>query len=77
MWLSLCAVAHSQNPQPQNPQPPAKDACLEKEISDFTRIIFADGGRMKIGLIAEHVTWSDQYQHVAAEVIQSDFPTTD
>ncbi len=73
--LSLCAVAYSQSSQPQSSQPPAKDACLEKEISDFTRIISADGGRMKIGVLAEHITWFDQFQHVAADVIQTEFPT--
>lgn len=69
MSLSLCAVATS-----QDSQSPKKDVCLEKEISDFTRLIFADRGRMKIGFLVEHVTWSDEYRRAAADVIQSQFP---
>ncbi len=62
---------------PTQPQqgvtPPSKDACLENEISDSTRLIFADGGRMKIGFLVEHITWSDDYRRAAADVIQSQF----
>jgi hypothetical protein len=66
--LSLCGVAHS-----QDSQPPSKDVCLEKEVSDFTRPIFADAGRMKIRFLVEHITWSDEYRRAAADVIQSQF----
>jgi hypothetical protein len=66
--LSLSVVAHS-----QDSQPPDKNACLEKELSDFTRLIFADAGRMKIGFLVEHITWSDEYRRAAADVIQNQF----
>ena len=68
MLLSLCAAAHA-----QDSKPPSKDACLEKEVSDFTRLIFADGGRPKIGFLVEHITWSDDYRKAATDVIQSKF----
>lgn len=68
MLLSSGAVAHS-----QDSQPPSKDACLEKEVSDFTHLIFADGGRPKIGFLVEHITWSDDYRKAAADIIQSKF----
>jgi hypothetical protein len=62
---------------PTQPQqgvtPPGKDVCLEKEISDFTRIIDADGEKPKIGFLVEHITWSDDYRRAAADVIQSQF----
>ena len=57
----------------QDLRAPSKDACLEKEISDSTRLIFADGGRMKIGFLVEHITWFDDYRRAAADVIQSQF----
>lgn len=61
----------------QGSTPPTKDTCkdicLEKEVADFTRLIFADGGRMKIGFLVEHITWSDDYRRAAADVIQSQF----
>lgn len=57
----------------QGVTPPSKNMCLEKEIADFTRLIFADGGRMKIGFLVEHITWSDDYRRAAADVIQSQF----
>lgn len=66
--LSLCMVARAQDSQSSK-----KDVCPEKEISDFTRPIFADGGRMKIGFLIEHITWSDEYRRAAADVIQSQF----
>ncbi len=50
-----------------------KDICLEKEIADFTCLIFADAGRMKVGFLVEHITWSDDYRRAAADVIQSQF----
>jgi len=52
---------------------PNKDVCLEKEMSDFTRPILADGGRMKIGFLVEHITWSDEYRRAAADVIRNQF----
>jgi len=65
---------------PQQGVPPAgkdtcKDVCLEKEIADDTRLIFADHGRMKIGLLLEHITWFDEYRRAAIDVIQTQFPT--
>jgi hypothetical protein len=68
MLLSLCAAAHS-----QDSKPPSKDACLEKEVSDFTRLIFAVSGKPKIGFLVEHITWSDDYRKAATDVIQSKF----
>jgi|SRR5690348_5729301 len=57
----------------QDSRVPSKDACLEKEISDSTRLIFADAGRMKIGFMVEDITWSDDYRRAAADVIQNQF----
>ena len=65
--LSLSTVARAQKSQPNN------DVCLEKEISDNTRPIFAEGGRMKIGFLVEHIAWSDEYRRAAADVIQDQF----
>ena len=62
--------------QPEQ-QPPTKDACkdvcLEKEIADFTRIVEADGDRLKIFILAEDLTWTDDYKRIAKDVIQTDF----
>jgi hypothetical protein len=66
--LSLCGVAYSQDSQPSD-----KNACLAKEVSDFTRPILADAGRMKIGFLVEDITWSDEYRRAATDVIQSQF----
>jgi hypothetical protein len=68
MLLSPCAVAPS-----QDSQSPKKDVCLDKELSDSTRLIFSDGGRMKIGFLVEHITWSDEYRLAATDVIKSKF----
>jgi hypothetical protein len=69
--LSLASLAAAQQPT----KDAGKDACLEKEISDFTRNIEADGDRLKIGFLIEHITWSDDYRRAASDVIQSRFPT--
>lgn len=68
LLVFLCRVACAQAQNTSN-----KDSCLEKEISDSTRLIFADNGRMKIGFVVEHITWSDKYQSAAESVIQSQF----
>lgn len=52
---------------------PSKDTCLEKEASDFTRILQADGGRIKIGFLTEGITWAKEYRRAAADVIQDQF----
>jgi hypothetical protein len=57
----------------QDTHSPSKAACLEKEISDSTRLLFADGGRMKIGFLVEQITWSDDYRRAAADVIRGQF----
>ena len=68
--LFLAAPARSQ----QEITPACKDACLEKETTDFTQIIVADGDRLKIGILAEDITWSDDYRRAAIDVIQNHFP---
>src|SRR5271168_577388 len=72
--LCLCALpTDSQQPA----APPSKDACkdaiLDKEIADFTRIVDADGERIKIFILAEDLTWTDDYTRIAKDVIQTDF----
>jgi hypothetical protein len=52
---------------------PTKDTCLEKETSDFTRILQADGGRIKIGFLTEDITWAKEYRRAAVDVIQDQF----
>jgi hypothetical protein len=52
---------------------PSKDPCLEKEASDFTRILLTDGGRIKIGFLTEHITFAKEYRQAAVEVIQNEF----
>ncbi len=63
----------------QQPTPPSKDACkdaiLEKEIADFTRILETDNGRLKLGILTEDITWKEEYRRAAIDIIQSDFPT--
>ena len=58
--------------------PPSKEACkdaiLEKEITDFTRIFETDGDRLKLGILSEDITWHDEYRRAAIVVIQSQFP---
>ena len=71
--LAFISLFASPTQPQQGVTPPSKDACLEKEIADFTRLIFADGGRPKIGFLVEHITWSDDYRRAAADVIQSQF----
>src|SRR5277367_156070 len=64
----------SQQPAaPPSNKDACKDAILEKEIADFTRIVEADGERIKIFILAEDLTWTDDYKRVAKDVIQSDF----
>jgi hypothetical protein len=67
----------TQPEQQQQPTPPSKDACkdvcLGKEIADFTRIVDADGERIKIFILAEDLTWTDDYRRIAKDIIQSDF----
>jgi hypothetical protein len=72
--LCLCALpTDSQQPAAT----PSKDACkaaiLEKEIADFTRIVDAEGDRLKIFILAEDLTWTDDYKRIAKDVIQTDF----
>lgn len=72
--LCLCALpTDSQQPS----APPSKDACkdaiLDKEIADFTRIVDADGERIKLFVLAEDLTWTDDYKRIAKDVIQTDF----
>jgi hypothetical protein len=71
--LALAFLFAAPTEPQQSVTPPCKDICLEKEIADSTRLIFADGGRMKIGFLVEHITWSDEYRRAAADVIQSQF----
>src|SRR6266446_1710271 len=72
--LLLCALAtDSQQPAAAPNKDACKDAILEKEISDFTRIVEADGDRLKIGFLVEHITWADDYRRVASDVIQTRF----
>jgi len=71
--LAFASLFASPTQPEQGVTPPSKDLCLEKEIADFTRLIFADGGRMKIGFLIEHITSSDDYRRAAADVIQSQF----
>jgi|SRR6266850_632519 len=63
----------------QQPTPPSKDACkdacLEKEIADITRILETDNDRLKLGILTEDITWHDEYRRAAIDVIQSQFPT--
>jgi hypothetical protein len=52
---------------------PGKDVCLEKEVSDVTRLIFADGEKLKIGFLVEHFTGADGFRQTAIEVIRTQF----
>ncbi len=67
--LSLSTVVYAQTPQTD------QNACLEKEIKDFTRLLLTDGGRLKIGFLVEHITWFEDYQRAAVDVIQTQFPS--
>jgi hypothetical protein len=49
------------------------DPCLEKEIQTSTRIIEEENGKIKIGFLVEHITWSDEYRRAGTEVIQKEF----
>lgn len=71
LFLLLFAVAT--HAHPQDSKSSTKNPCLETEVADETRPIFADAGRMKIGLLAEHITWSDDYKRAANDVIQKEF----
>lgn len=70
-------LATTMEPRQQGSTTPTKDACkdicLEKEISDFTRIVETDEGRLKLGIMVEDITWQDEYRRAANEVIQSQF----
>lgn len=50
-----------------------KEICLEKEIGDITRLLGADGDRLKIGVLLEDITWRDEYRRAAIDIIQSQF----
>jgi hypothetical protein len=71
-------VALPTHPEQQT-TPPNKDACkdaiLEKEIADFTRILETDNDRLKLGILTEDITWKDEYRRAVIDIIQSDFPT--
>lgn len=68
--LLLLTPARSQ----QDSKAPVQDtSCLQKEVADYTRLIFADSGRMKVGLVVEDITWSDDYRRAAIDVIQKQF----
>lgn len=71
----LCALpTDSQQPAATPSKEGCKDAILEKEIADFTRPVDADGERIKLFILAEDLTWTDDYRRIAKDVIQSDFP---
>jgi hypothetical protein len=72
--LSFAQTATPTQPQQATP-PPSKETCLEKEIADSTRILEADGDRLKIGILTEDITWHDEYRHAAIDIIQSEFPS--
>jgi hypothetical protein len=67
--LFVCTAARAQGTQ----DAPNKDACLEKELSDVTRLIFADNDRMKVGILTEQFMWADDYHRAAAEVLKNQF----
>jgi hypothetical protein len=77
--LALAFLFASPTQSEQGPTSPGKDACkdviLDKEIADFTRILEADGERLKLGILTEDITWHDEYRRAAIDVIQSQFPT--
>jgi len=74
--LCLCALpTDSQQPAATPSKDACKDAILEKEIADFTRILETDSDRLKLGILIEDITWHDEYRRAAIDVIQSQFPT--
>jgi hypothetical protein len=77
--LTLTFLFASPTQPEQGPTSPGKDACkdviLEKEIADFTRILEADGDKLKLGILTEDITWHDEYRRAAIDVIESQFPT--
>ena len=74
--LYVCALpTDSQQPAATPSKDACKDAILEKEIADFTRILETDSGRLKLGILTEDITWHDEYRRAAIDVIQSQFPS--
>jgi len=72
--LSFAQTAAPTQPQ-QTTSSSSKDiTCLEKEIADSTRLLEADSDRLKVGILAEDITWHDEYRRAAIDIIQSDFP---
>ena len=75
--LAIVSLFATPTEQQQGTAPPnkdvCKDICLEKEIADFTRVIYADSDKPKIGFLVENIAWSDDYRRVAEDVLQKDF----
>lgn len=74
--LYLCALpTDSQQPAATPSKGACKDAILEKEIADFTRILETDNDRLKLGILTEDITWKDEYRRAVIDIIHSEFPT--
>jgi hypothetical protein len=77
--LALTFLFAAPTQSEQQPTPSSKDACkdaiLEKEIADFTRVFETDNDRLKLGILIEDITWKDEYRRAAIDIIQSEFPT--